>query len=89
MQALKTGEKPPFWATMSSTPRFNEAPAEDGGKRASYRPYGEHTQLPMRPPLKTGENTSAVRLRRRSNRFNEAPAEDGGKPTAYANEDCV
>ena len=62
--------------------RFNEAPAERGGKHGGQREHCRIHLASMRPPLNAGENASP-RLRRRALGelacFNEAPAERGGK----------
>ena len=61
--------------------RFNEAPAERGGKSAPLGP----ARLPardasMRPPQNAGESLAALAARgTRPASFNEAPAERGGK----------
>ena len=62
--------------------RFNEAPAERGGKpRYRVGAPGSSQKASMRPPLNAGENMPCKNApRKRTRSFNEAPAERGGKP---------
>ena len=60
--------------------RFNEAPAERGGKSGDGPRHDQPRRASMRPPQNAGESwANGVPAHAAATRFNEAPAERGGK----------
>ena len=75
------GESPtPATSRPATVMRFNEAPAERGGKSRLVDDPEASVPASMRPPQNAGESAAAVALvDRLRDGFNEAPAERGGK----------
>ena len=75
----------PGWAYAPG--RFNEAPADHGGKHSIVAELRANGFASMRPPQITGENAGhAGEPGEGAGRgFNEAPADHGGKPLTAAN----
>ena len=82
---LNAGENAAARRPQLRTPsRFNEAPAERGGKRPGATTLQVEIDVAsMRPPLNAGENDARHRVGSGAGGgFNEAPAERGGNWTA-------